>query len=156
MRPGVALAVHEQSSIFTGRRGRPSSPPAPKGRPVKRFGASLRPVAAWAEGSGTETVRFALMTSSSTQEKTTIGGPGRVARLVRRLSRYTKVVGLIPGQGPCRNQPMNASMSGIMNQCFFLLSALSKINKQTLKKKEGLYPWSSPGRCLPCGLYYHR
>ena len=35
-------------------------------------------------------------------------GPGWVAQLVRALSRYAKVVGLIPGQGTYRNQPVNA------------------------------------------------
>ena len=34
-------------------------------------------------------------------------GPGWVAQLVRMLSWYAKVVGSIPGQGTCKNQPMN-------------------------------------------------
>ena len=34
--------------------------------------------------------------------------PGRVGLLVRTWSRYTKVVGSIPGQGTYKNQPMNA------------------------------------------------
>ena len=47
-------------------------------------------------------------------------GPGHVAQLVRALSRYAKVLGLIPGQGTYENQPMNASISGTTNQCFSL------------------------------------
>ena len=34
--------------------------------------------------------------------------PGWVAQLVRVLSQYAKVVGLISGQGTYKNQPMNA------------------------------------------------
>ena len=35
-------------------------------------------------------------------------GPGQVAQLVRAFSRYAKVVGSIPSQGPYMNQPINA------------------------------------------------
>ena len=35
-------------------------------------------------------------------------GPGWLAQLVRALSRYTKVAGLIPGQGTHKKQPMSA------------------------------------------------
>ena len=34
--------------------------------------------------------------------------PGWVAQLVRALSQYAMVVGLIPSEGPYRNQPVNA------------------------------------------------
>ena len=33
-------------------------------------------------------------------------GPGQIAQLVRALSQYAKVVGLIPGQGTYKKQPM--------------------------------------------------
>ena len=33
--------------------------------------------------------------------------PGQVAQLVRELSQYAKVVGLISHQGTYKNQPMN-------------------------------------------------
>ena len=33
--------------------------------------------------------------------------PGLIAQLVGASSQYVKVVGLIPGQGTCKNQPMN-------------------------------------------------
>ena len=33
--------------------------------------------------------------------------PGEVIQLVRASSRYAKFVGLIPGQGTHKNQPMN-------------------------------------------------
>ena len=35
-------------------------------------------------------------------------GPGRVSQLVRASSWYTKVAGLIPGQGTYKNQPVSA------------------------------------------------
>ena len=35
-------------------------------------------------------------------------GPGQVAQLVWVSSQYTKVAGLIPGQGTYRKQQMNA------------------------------------------------
>ena len=34
--------------------------------------------------------------------------PGQVAQLVRALSQYAKVAGLIPRQGTYEKQPMNA------------------------------------------------
>ena len=40
-------------------------------------------------------------------------GPGWVAQLVRTSSRYAKAVGLIPGQGTYKNQPIKNS--GITN-----------------------------------------
>ena len=43
-------------------------------------------------------------------------GPGWVGQLVRVLSRNTKVVGLVPGHGTYKNQPMNSSISRITNQ----------------------------------------
>lgn len=36
-----------------------------------------------------------------------IFSPGSVSQLVRALSQYTKVVGSMPGQGTCKDQPMN-------------------------------------------------
>ena len=33
---------------------------------------------------------------------------GQVAQLIRASSGYAKVVGLIPDQGTCKNQPMDA------------------------------------------------
>ena len=35
-------------------------------------------------------------------------GPDWVAQLIRALSQYAKVMGSIPSQGTCKNQPMNA------------------------------------------------
>ena len=47
----------------------------------------------------------------------------RVAELVRASSCYVKAVGLIPGQGTYKNQPINASVS------LSLSLSLSLINK---------------------------
>ena len=47
-------------------------------------------------------------TKSYSPLKTACYGPGQVAQLVRASSQCTKVVGSIPAQGTCKNQPMNA------------------------------------------------
>ena len=44
----------------------------------------------------------------------------RYLNWLRVSSRYTNVVGLIPGQGTYKKQPMNASISGTTNRCFSL------------------------------------
>lgn len=53
--------------------------------------------------------------------------PGRVARLVRALSQYSKVAGSVPGQGTHKEQPINALVSGITKSLFLCLS-LKSIN----------------------------
>ena len=42
--------------------------------------------------------------------------PGQVAQLVRMSPPYSKVAGLIPGQGTYKKQPMNAQVSGKTNR----------------------------------------
>ena len=56
-----------------------------------------------------------------------------MAHCITALSQYAKVARSIPGQGTCKNQPMNASTSGTKGWCFFvslplLPSPPSKIN----------------------------
>ena len=55
---------------------------------------------------------------------------GRVTQLAGASSRYTKVVGVIPGQGTYRKQPMNAGISGTTH-----LSQKRKTIKMFLKKE---------------------
>ena len=45
---------------------------------------------------------------------------GCVAQLVRALSQYAKVVGVILSQGTCKNRPVNAQISGRTNRCLSL------------------------------------
>ena len=52
--------------------------------------------------------------------KTQRGSPGWVAQLVRVLSQYAKVVGLILHQATYKNPPMNASVRAKPNWCFSL------------------------------------
>ena len=54
--------------------------------------------------------------------KTKDNSSGPVAQLVRVLSPYAKVAGLIPGQGTCKNQPMNSSMGGTAISVFLSVS----------------------------------
>ena len=64
-----------------------------------------------------------------------------VAHLVKALSPYAMVVGSIPSQSACQEQPMDALLSGATNQCFslslFPLPPLSRINvfKSPIKNK---------------------
>lgn len=59
------------------------------------------------------------------------GSPGRVAQLLRELSRCAEAAGLTPGRGTYREQPRNAQISRIINCCF----SLKLINKN-LKNEE--------------------
>ena len=52
-------------------------------------------------------------------------GIGRVAHLVRAWSLYTKAAGLIPGQGTCKNQPVNECISKWDNKSMSLFLSLS-------------------------------
>ena len=61
--------------------------------------------------------------------------PGQVAQLVRALSYYAKVMGLIRSQGTYESQPMNAQMGGTTNRCFSLSLPLP-LSKNQLKKKK--------------------
>ena len=72
-------------------------------------------------------------------------GPGQVSLLVKALSQCTRVLGLIHSQGTYRNQPMDAWISGTMNQCF----SFSKINKFFKKSF-----WSKKGRKFPLLFYF--
>lgn len=49
------------------------------------------------------------------QKETKARGPGWVSQLVRASSRYTKVAGSIPSRGTCKNQPVDARISGTTN-----------------------------------------
>lgn len=62
---------------------------------------------------------FDLVSESTRQIFEENAGSSRVAQLIRyaKLSRYTKVAGSIPGQGPYVNQPVNEYISGTTNQC---------------------------------------
>ena len=51
--------------------------------------------------------------------------PWQAAQWVRASSHYIKIADSIPGQGKYKNQPMSASISWIINQCFSLSHSLS-------------------------------
>lgn len=56
--------------------------------------------------------------------------PAQVAQSVTAF-QHTKSVGSVSGQGAYKKQPMNAEVSGTINQCLFLslFLSLEKINK---------------------------
>lgn len=61
---------------------------------------------------------------------------GRVAQAVRALSRHTKVAGLIPRRGTCRNQRMNARVSGTHPDVSLFLSISPSLSNQSIKKNK--------------------
>ena len=70
------------------------------------------------------------ISSSHRNESTALAG--WVAQSVRALSSYAKVASSIPGQGICKKQPMNASISRTTNQ-FVSLS----LKKERIRKNQG-------------------
>ena len=56
--------------------------------------------------------------------------PGQAALLVMAATRHAKVVGLIPGPGTDRGQPVSASVSGRTNGCFSHVNKFEKLGKQ--------------------------
>ena len=61
---------------------------------------------------------------------------GQVAQLIRASSQYAKVMGLIPGKGTYKKQPMNAQVSGTTNRCLSLSLCLINFKDAENKKKE--------------------
>ena len=59
-----------------------------------------------------------------------------------KMSQYSKVAGLIPGQGTLKNQPMHAIISGKINQCY---SSLSFSLPSPLSLNTNLKKWCRQG-----------
>ena len=84
--------------------------------------------------------------SGTGMNKSAVLGTGQVAQLVRTSLPYIKVVGLIPGQGTYKNQPMNASISGTI--------ALARVAQwiESGRANQGVtVSIPSQGMCLDCG-----
>ena len=67
--------------------------------------------------------------------------PGQVAQFVRTLSRYTKVVGLIPGQVIYKNQPMSRYNKWEQQMMFLSLSLIQGNHAETGGPERFAYGW---------------